>query len=329
MVQRSKAEELQADLFAEDVPIPDNVEAWTEEQLTTYFESGGEVSPLIGPTPVPVGGASATGAAAPPLPREWLVSHDRVAIRATPATKGKAVGLKARGDRITVAGREGDWLRLDPSSLQQSDSEGWMLIDGTSLGLGVLLKPVSPTSEEAPASPPPKGAAAPKPAPKPAAKPASSGDAEQAFIAPVCFEVVHAMVHVRDHPDVNSRSLGSHRKGEVLLVEARKGAWLRLAAERGAPTGPSRWMLSDGASVGLKLLMQQYESTLPGGTCYQVTRSGPCLAYDEPGGLGKSSPNESLQEGVDVDVLSECGHWVKLRDQASFAWVELDIFLAG
>ena len=40
MVKRSVALELQADLFAEDVAIPDNVEAWTEEQLTTYFESG-------------------------------------------------------------------------------------------------------------------------------------------------------------------------------------------------------------------------------------------------------------------------------------------------
>ena len=38
---------LQAECFADDVPVPDGAEGWSEEQLRSYFESGGAERPMV------------------------------------------------------------------------------------------------------------------------------------------------------------------------------------------------------------------------------------------------------------------------------------------
>lgn len=49
---RARVEELQADAFAEDVPIIDEMLSWTEEQCEAYFTSGGdERPPSVDPDP--------------------------------------------------------------------------------------------------------------------------------------------------------------------------------------------------------------------------------------------------------------------------------------
>ncbi|KAL1499681.1 hypothetical protein AB1Y20_011878 [Prymnesium parvum] len=40
-----RVEMLQAECFAEDVPLVDGMDAWTDEQVVAYFESGGETMP--------------------------------------------------------------------------------------------------------------------------------------------------------------------------------------------------------------------------------------------------------------------------------------------
>ena len=37
--------ELQSQLHADDIPLPPDIEGWTEEQVQEYFESGGEIKP--------------------------------------------------------------------------------------------------------------------------------------------------------------------------------------------------------------------------------------------------------------------------------------------
>merc|ERR1739848_475361 len=67
---------------------------------------------------------------------EWRVVHKpRVAIRGEPSTNGAIVGSKVTGAIVVAEKVEGKWIKL-------KGEDGWMLTDGTEVGLGMLLEAV-------------------------------------------------------------------------------------------------------------------------------------------------------------------------------------------
>lgn len=77
----------------------------------------------------------------------WRVVHSpKVAVRAKPRAQGEVVDVFNTGDEVVVTGeRQGPWLRVHASSWRDPLSapiEAWVLSDGTSVGLGVLLEPI-------------------------------------------------------------------------------------------------------------------------------------------------------------------------------------------
>ena len=69
------------------------------------------------------------------------------------------------------------------------------------------------------------------------------------------WKVVHApRVAVRSAPDTKASLAGSKMEGETVTAEAEEGGWIRLAAES---TSGARWMLIDGAEVGLGKLLER------------------------------------------------------------------------
>lgn len=80
-----------------------------------------------------------------PSLRSWRVVHPRVVQRSQPSTKSKIVHVSSRGDVVEgiledVGGIK--WLRLQVASVSGLAKTVWMLVDGTSIGLGTLLQPV-------------------------------------------------------------------------------------------------------------------------------------------------------------------------------------------
>lgn len=72
-----------------------------------------------------------------------VVHSPSVMVRAEPG--GRAVGGKSAGDIVrtdarTVGGDKAGWVRLRDEKF--SGAVGWMLLNGSKLGLGVLLEPV-------------------------------------------------------------------------------------------------------------------------------------------------------------------------------------------
>jgi len=69
-----------------------------------------------------------------------VVHKPRVAVRKEPRTDGALVATKVTGDVVDADSVSDGWVKLP-------DNVGFMLIDGTSVGLGMLLEPVpTPTA---------------------------------------------------------------------------------------------------------------------------------------------------------------------------------------
>ena len=72
-------------------------------------------------------------------PNDWEVVHERVAVREKPSTAAPLLGFRRKGAVVSVEhAREGLWLKL-------AGEAGWMLAHGRELGLGQLVRPLSPT----------------------------------------------------------------------------------------------------------------------------------------------------------------------------------------
>ena len=77
---------------------------------------------------------------APPPPHSTLVEafevvHQRVMVRESPRTDSPVVAVRTRGDTVVAEERSSSgWIRVS--------AIGWMLLDGTVLGLGPLLQPL-------------------------------------------------------------------------------------------------------------------------------------------------------------------------------------------
>ncbi|CAK0844649.1 unnamed protein product [Prorocentrum cordatum] len=77
----------------------------------------------------------------------WRVVHARVAVRSGPSPQNAVVDVFNCGDEVVAIGEaEGGWLRLCPtswSSVDDAPPEAWVLSDGSSVGLGALLRRAS------------------------------------------------------------------------------------------------------------------------------------------------------------------------------------------
>eukprot|EP00930_Biecheleria_cincta_P023648 TRINITY_DN1704_c0_g2_i1.p1 TRINITY_DN1704_c0_g2~~TRINITY_DN1704_c0_g2_i1.p1 ORF type:complete len:1333 (+),score=381.45 TRINITY_DN1704_c0_g2_i1:44-4000(+) len=79
----------------------------------------------------------------------YEVLHSAVFVRGSRSTKGTKIGALRKGN-VVRGRREGSWLRLGPEAMKTAaagtagspEVAGWVLVDGSSLGLGELLAPV-------------------------------------------------------------------------------------------------------------------------------------------------------------------------------------------
>ena len=75
----------------------------------------------------------------PPSTLMWRVVHKpHVMVRDTPGLGGRVLQALKTGSVIQVDGEAGGWLRL---AHIWEDSSGWVLLNGSDLGFGVLLEP--------------------------------------------------------------------------------------------------------------------------------------------------------------------------------------------
>mmetsp|Transcript_142509 Transcript_142509/g.443180 ORF Transcript_142509/g.443180 Transcript_142509/m.443180 type:complete len:162 (+) Transcript_142509:1762-2247(+) len=85
----------------------------------------------------------------------WRVAHrPRIAARDRPSTEGKIVEAFYADDELVLTGQaSGPWFQLSALTwpdVTYAPPEAWVLSDGSSIGLGVLLEQVyDPAEEEA------------------------------------------------------------------------------------------------------------------------------------------------------------------------------------
>ena len=337
---------LQLDALADDVPIPPEATGWTVAAVMRYFESGGTIRPTI-PSPE----------TAPPSQHNvsrYEVIHSYVNIRSEPSVLGRNLGNRTKGSILEVDLERGGWARL--AATLADGSAGWVLIDGSLAGIPYpLLRRVSgpaaasASRQRTSIAPPPSSAPVPVPVSAPST-PARLGPAEAAapsheatveLLASVSYEVAHRLVYVRDAPSRQGRELATLRKGAQVSASARCGDWIRLGSDGLGSDGlgseapaTSRWMLVDGAAVGLGRLLKPAIKQLPPGTRWQVTRrEGARDLFDSPAGSklrDATGPCTGPAFGAQVGVVAECGLWAMLAEPRGLsAWVEMDVFFAG
>jgi len=310
MLSAAEIADVQAECFAEDIEPPEPVPSWTRDQWIAFFESGGdEQAALEVLQPKQPGG-----------PAQYEVVHTVCFVRAAPSTTAKAVGQLSRGTVVDVARVIDGWAQLadnaEPDSSTSPTGECWMLIDGKSVGLGELLRPLPPQLTPVAI----------------AAALAARTDLVR-FMAPVTYEVTAQLLFAHELPDETSRKLGEPlESGARVLVQAKCDGWVQLASDYesllsyGTAAASAGW-LQDVSSA--QSTIRVAEKRLPSSTVWQVTRADNCLGYRAPGGLGEGKGVDALVEGARIEVDAECGHWVRLKGVAEVPWVELDIFLAG
>lgn len=103
--------------------------------------------PDFGPTIPTTSCSQVTGVGPNPsaMSEEWTVVHERVVRRAEASKDAKMLGVEKKGASVEglVVEVEGiKWLR-SPMKGASGEVESFMMIDGASIGLGVLLEPVN------------------------------------------------------------------------------------------------------------------------------------------------------------------------------------------
>ena len=180
--------------------------------------------------------------------RYKVVFGPRVAVRTSPSTSAKAIGAKPKGDIV-----EGEFYQNVSSGqpwlwLNKDGEGGYMLIDGTSVGLGTLLEPIEEPRKSPPPKPPAAAAATPSP-PKPPPLPTTPGR---------LYQVVHSPhIAVRNSPSRSARAISLLQFNAVVKAwpveqESEKG-WVRLEDDR---SGSAAYALSDGRAIGFGTLLQ-------------------------------------------------------------------------
>ena len=75
----------------------------------------------------------------------YRVAHARVAVRSAPSTDSQLIDVIRKGNVVETIQRQGNWVRLARPGV------AWMLVDGGSVGLGMLLEIVCVQSIRPPA----------------------------------------------------------------------------------------------------------------------------------------------------------------------------------
>jgi len=172
----------------------------------------------------------------------YEVAYGAVLLRHQPTLCAPVLSSLRRGQQVTgtpheVAGES--WLRLSakqsvPVGLEQTEKtlvtgedDFWILIDASKSGMGVgeLLRPVTET-----------------------------GGGKDEWV------VMHSRVVVRKSPSTKAEILGFHKKGKTVsgvVTEADTLEWLKVKHEHGSLGIVDAYMLIDGATVGLGVLLEK------------------------------------------------------------------------
>lgn len=160
----------------------------------------------------------------------WSVVHDRVAKRAAASADARVVGMATKGDIVkgVVVVEDGiEWLKTQVSEPAKPDVlvDAYMMINGASVGLGMLLEP------------------------------AQSAPAES-------WKVVHTRVAKRATPSKDGEMVGAAQKDEIVkghVIEEGEIKWLKIKAfKSNNPDDPvDAYMMIDGASINLGVLLEK------------------------------------------------------------------------
>lgn len=226
------------------------------------------------------------------------VVHSSVAVRSSPSLDGEKIGGLCHGKRVFGAPYCFDsepWLRIASKEFEKlmivGHQDAWVLIHGASLGLGQLLRKLSPEEEEEIVTKERTAAAQAAleefeeqrrvlVAARRNASKENQGNAdvedeppEQENDLNFHFEVTNATVAIRSLHFTNAESVGGMARGKIAsgTVHIFDGnIWLRLASvecQKAMVFGHDcAWMLVHGASLGmgrlLRLLTFEEESKL-------------------------------------------------------------------
>eukprot|EP00913_Durusdinium_trenchii_P023163 g21743.t1 len=144
------------------------------------------------------------------------------------------------------------------------ECDGYMLVNGSSVGLGTLLERVDSKTGTS-ATPKPKAKA-------PAAKPKGTEVAR--------FDVVVPNVMIRSLPSTVASPVGVVKKGDILEGQPRDG-WLLLDYKHSVESlenGEGRWVLMHGKELGLGVLLHQI---LPVPSVTQTFATSVQLSFDQ------------------------------------------------
>jgi len=79
---------------------------------------------------------------ASPVPEEWRVVHDRVVRRADARKDAKMLGVEKKGAVIQGTSEKVDGVEWVRSKMKDGETDSFLMIDGSSVGLGKLLEKV-------------------------------------------------------------------------------------------------------------------------------------------------------------------------------------------
>ena len=135
-------------LTGQELDTPASLSTWTVEDVQRYFDSDGSICPET--SVVPARQQQTTEAGLNPVVpaaqlqtaeagvNQWRVVHSpRVVVRVARSIEAAMAGTRAHGEVLDVVELVDGWVKL-------AGAEQWMLVDGTSLGLGTLLEPLVP-----------------------------------------------------------------------------------------------------------------------------------------------------------------------------------------
>jgi len=264
--------------------------------------------------------------------RSYEVVADRASVRSGPSGTARVVGTLAKGDRVGVVGRMGDWIRVEDGSGRQGWAEAGDLVPSTAVaslaGTGPQLASAGAPAPSAPAPSAPASPAslpaiptagttglAPLPgAPAPSPPPASPGSASPGAASPGSASPGSASQPATPQPSPapSGASSGSSGVGNLLATAggALVGSLLANALNGGGRGNAASPSSGSGASPA--------SPAAADGPTHRVTasllnvRTGPGTQYQVVRQLGN---------GVQVRVTGQQGAWRQLDDGS---WVHGD-----
>lgn len=266
---------------------------------------------------------------------EWFeVVKGVVFIKAAPDKVSKNLGLITQGAKVQGRVVGGAWVELSANQLARFSEtcevadQGYALIDGTSLGLGPLLRGPLPESEWPDAQLPCQGAGTPPPPAggKPGGNEAVEGSSTELDGDCAWFEVVKSVVFLKAEANKDGRNVGLMREGEKIQVLAEfvlDGAghlWVELTKQQVARLGEgcegagggASFALIDGTHLGLGPLLR---GPLPPSEWPEIAARPTAFGFEvldlEVPVLAAPSP-----------LAAEIGRW----PQARVLWLEEETF---